>query len=427
MTEFVSPHLRTVLKTYQDNAPKTLKGPASLSLQHHLLNNHHLYSQAYVHKREPDSPPPPQNSSQSSTDEDYKHNPSPHTTNSSRSPLPAAQQQQRERDRSASPLPLLPLPPQCQPPILQQPILTVPDQECGQLDFCDLEGKKISCFKLGGEMRLCLPQIFNTILSEFTLDRINRTFEEFLIFISQCTEEQLNAFKLAKVLPEDVKSSNLITRTNAERLCSALLHRPDRNLSIMAKKRLKEGATQFRIYHRCFGKCEGICFPDLFTYKERACIECTECNGLFSPQKFVCHVCKDKPKENRTCHWGFDSSMWRSYVHVALDEPNRESLNKILDEISEREQDFLRHDQQIIMDNVDVYQLKRKVSLAFIYRTPNLTENFPHDFPINRSIASKQNSNKFLHPTHCKFFLIISPFYLKKKPLIIAFNIRNRL
>lgn len=269
MTEFVTPQLRSVLKTYQDSATKSLQGPG-LSLVHHL-------------KKELLSP--------DLTDESI-----------------------------IAPPPL--------PPEISQPILSAADTGRGVLYETVLEGKPIGCFLLGGEMRLCIPQILNNVLTDFTLDEINRIFDEQRIFCSQCTPEQLNEFKAAKILPEDVNTSGLITRTNAERLCSALLHRSDR-------RRHVKDAIKFTVYHRCFGKSEGICTPELYSYAEPACIECIECHGMFSPQKFVCHV--HKP-ENSTLHWGFDSTNWRAYLHVGLDEEHREKYTKILDELKERQQ-----------------------------------------------------------------------------------------
>ena len=35
---------------------------------------------------------------------------------------------------------------------------------------------------------------------------------------------------------------------------------------------------------------------------------------LLDPQGFVRHLHTDR--ENRTCHWGFDPSHWRCYVHL---------------------------------------------------------------------------------------------------------------
>lgn len=297
MTEFVTPHLRTVLKTYQSSATKSLQGPG-LSLVH-------------PHKKEFNSP-----------------------------------------ELNDDTITIIP-----QPPELTQPIISAADTGRGVLYETILEGKPIGCFLLGGEMRLCLPQFLNNVLTDFTLDQINRIFDELRIFCSQCTPEQLNEFKTAKILPDDVKASGLITKTNAERLCSALLHHSDRRRGIQI------GGTQFKVYHRCFGKTEGICIPELYSLKEPSCIECIECNGMFSPQKFVCHV--HRQQENQTCHWGFDSSNWRSYIHVSMDEDNVDKYTKILDDLKERERLETENVNMIILQR-DVTNLKRKVSSIFL-------------------------------------------------------------
>ena len=63
--------------------------------------------------------------------------------------------------------------------------------------------------------------------------------------------------------------------------------------------------------------------------------QCLECEGLFCPQKFVCH--SHNPK-NRTCHWGFDSDNWRSYLHLAEDytDSEMEKLSKIVTDFKNR-------------------------------------------------------------------------------------------
>lgn len=293
--QFVPPRLRTVLKTYQNSATKSLQGPGLT-----LIN---------PHKKEIESP--------ESGDEHMSH--------------------------------LSPMLPPPAPIILPHPILTAPDSRTGVLHKTLIEGKLIGSFELGGEMRLCLAQFLNDVLTDFGMDQINRVFDELRIFCSQCTPEQLQEFKHAKIIPKVVSSCGLITRTNAERLCSALLHLPERPCNI-------KGSISFKVYHRCFGKCEGICTPEMYSLKEPACIQCLECNGFFSPQRFVCHVHR---QENETCHWGFDSSNWRDYIHVNVDEQNREKFEKLLDALKEREREELEY--------LEIYlrkreHLKRKVS-----------------------------------------------------------------
>lgn len=286
MTEFVTPTIRTVLKTYQNSATNSLQGPGQS-----LPTQSPTSSLGTIIKKEPLSSPEPIDTV------------------------------------DPPPIPL-------RPTELPQPILTAPDPGRGELYQTELEGKPIGCFLLGGEMRLCLPQFLNNVLNDFSLDQINRIFDELRIFCSQCTPGQLMEFKAAKILPDDVKASGLITRTNAERLCSALLHRSEMRASNID---IPKGAISFKVYHRCFGKCDGICTPELYTtYLNPACIMCMECNLMFTPQKFVGHV--HRQKENRTCHWGFDSRNWRDYLHVAFDADNREKYAKMLDEMRDLEQ-----------------------------------------------------------------------------------------
>ncbi|XP_031623190.1 ski oncogene [Contarinia nasturtii] len=303
MNEFVTPHLRSVLKIYQDSATKSLQGPGSSIVVH-----------SSAMKKEIPSPD--------------------------------------LRDE-----PITPAAPPLQPPEIPQPVLSAADTGRSILYETILEGKQIGCFLLGGEMRLCFPQVLNNVLMNFGLDQINRIFDELRIFCSQCSPDQLNQFKAAKILPEDVNTSGLITRTNAERLCSALLHRGERAPIV-------KNAISFRVIHRCFGKCEGICTPEFYSYKDPACIRCIECNLMFSPQRFVCHVHSNQ--ENSTLHWGFDSNNWRAYLQVSEDEENREKYTALLDELREREQRDM-----VIALNIqrDDSNLKRKA--------PEMEESLP--------------------------------------------------
>jgi SKI/SNO/DAC family/c-SKI Smad4 binding domain len=333
--------LKNVLKTYQDHALKTLQGPASL-----FYTGHQFHKGL---KRELDSPPP-----SAISEEDCKRfSPSPTQSNTTQSMVNVI-----ERTESTPPTQDFCVSPvnysQMMQPIQSQPILTAPDSEKGLLMECIIEGKAIGCFQLGGELRLCFPQILHNILIGFPLDLIHRTIEDLHISCLQSTPEQTTEFKMAKILPPNVPPCGLITRTNAERLCSTLLHK-----SALKKKELSNYFS-FRVFHRCFGKCEGICTPELFSFTDRACIECVECHGMLAPNKFVLHVCKNKPKENFTCHWGFESNKWRSYIHVAMNEPELEMCTRKLDEIFACEIGFERllYEQSLLEESNN---LKRKV------------------------------------------------------------------
>lgn len=244
--DVVTPHISSVLRTYQASAPRSLQGPGA-------------------GRGGPAPPPPP--------------------------PLPRA----------------------------APPILLAADPVLGERGETALEGEPISCFSVGGERRLCLPQILTSVLTDFSLEQINRVCDDLQIYCSRCTPEQLHELKSTGVLPRTAPSCGLITQTDAERLCAALLHAP-----AAAAKRL----PGFRVYHECFGGARGVAAPEL------GLVQCAECRGVYVPRRFVCH---SHASEHRTCHWGFDSARWRRFLLVCDDERDKEKCEALLDDVAARE------------------------------------------------------------------------------------------
>uniref|UniRef100_A0A146LDV2 Ski oncogene n=1 Tax=Lygus hesperus TaxID=30085 RepID=A0A146LDV2_LYGHE len=267
MGQVYNPHLKKVLKTYQLSAPKSLQGPSSVLTE--------------VTKKEPVTEPSP--------------------------------------EPFYTPPPL---------PIQQLPILTAPDRSPSQRCETILYGESITCFLVGGEKRLCLPQLLHSILRDFTYAQINQVCDSLQIFCSRCNQEQLEELKETGILPKSAPSCGLITKTDAERLCSTLLHQP-----VPAPRSLMKTTLGITVYHECFGKCKGVLFPELYTDSESPCVECLECRGLFSPRQYVCH--SHRPPENRTCHWGFDSDNWRVYLLLHRDQPDLEEREKLLETIKQ--------------------------------------------------------------------------------------------
>lgn len=48
----------------------------------------------------------------------------------------------------------------------------------------------------------------------------------------------------------------------------------------------------------------------------------------------MCHVHRNL--ENRTVHWGFDSSNWKAYILVPEEQEDKERCLRLLDEMAER-------------------------------------------------------------------------------------------
>ncbi|CAB3365242.1 Hypothetical predicted protein [Cloeon dipterum] len=261
-----SPHLKKVLKTYQLTAQRSLKGPAGVD------------SKVEV-KAGGSSPPPP------------------------------------------------PPPPTQQPP----PVFYTQDRpNSSELLETVLRGASISCFNVGGELRLCLPQVINSVLHGFQATVIYMQCDELMIHCSRSSLEQLDVLKRDRQLPETAVSCGLITQTDAERLSGALL-----NAQAMPSKVAASAADSvIRVYHECFGVCYGLLTPALFDHGESECIECCDCRRLFSPQHFVTHVHADL--ENRTCHWGFDSAKWRVYLLLDEDQPDAKRLKDVLIQLKQR-------------------------------------------------------------------------------------------
>ncbi|CAM5105722.1 unnamed protein product [Natator depressus] len=250
-------------------------------------------------------------------------------------------QEMYKKDNGKEPAePVLHLPPIQPPPVMPGPFFMPSDRSTERCETI-LEGETISCFVVGGEKRLCLPQILNSVLRDFSLQQINSVCDELHVYCSRCTADQLEILKVMGILPFSAPSCGLITKTDAERLCNALLYggtyppRCKKEFSSTIELELTE--KSFKVYHECFGKCKGLLVPELYANPSAACIQCLDCRLMYPPHKFVVH--SHKSLENRTCHWGFDSANWRSYILLSQDYTGKEEkarLGQFLDEMKEK-------------------------------------------------------------------------------------------
>ncbi|CAL8355349.1 unnamed protein product [Gadus morhua 'NCC'] len=201
------------------------------------------------------------------------------------------------------------------PPVMSGPMFIPSDRSTERCETV-LEREPISCFVVGGEKRLCLPQILNTVLRDFSLQQINSVCDDLHIYCSRCTADQLEILKVVGILPFSAPSCGLITQTDAERLCNALIYGgtypPHCNKELSGTLELERSEKSFKVYHECFGRCKGLFVPELYSSPTAACIQCMDCRLMYPPHKFVVH--SHKRLENRTVHWGFDSANWRAYV-----------------------------------------------------------------------------------------------------------------
>ena len=95
------------------------------------------------------------------------------------------------------------------------------------LSETQIANRNIAAFDVGGEKWCCLPQILTGVLAQINLPAIHAACDELQIYCSTCTPEQLDVFKKTKIVSDTANSCGLITKSDAARLCSRLLERPE--------------------------------------------------------------------------------------------------------------------------------------------------------------------------------------------------------
>uniref|UniRef100_A0A667WVY0 Ski oncogene n=1 Tax=Myripristis murdjan TaxID=586833 RepID=A0A667WVY0_9TELE len=280
------------------------------------------------------------------------------------------------------------------PPVMPGPLFIPSDRSTERCETV-LESETISCFVVGGEKRLCLPQILNTVLRDFSLQQINSVCDELHIYCSRCTADQLEILKVMGILPFSAPSCGLITKTDAERLCNALIYGgayPPRCKKELSGATLELELTErsFKVYHECFGKCKGLFVPELYTSPNAACIQCMDCRLMYPTHKFVVH--SHKSLENRTCHWGFDSANWRAYILLGQDYTGKEEkarLEQLLDEIKEKFDFANKYKRKASSKACDPIPAKKSKHEDLPLQSPQGEKDKQHDWLRSLSASSK--------------------------------------
>lgn len=177
-----------------------------------------------------------------------------------------------------------------------------------------IDGVPLACFSSGGEKRVCYTELVNKVLKDFDGKDIDANRDRLQIYCPRCSPHQLELFKLAGVLSWSSTSASFISKTDSFRLIGILTASevPRRTSRSFPKDSLE-------VYHECFGGCAGILEIDKYTDPYAKCITCSQCDGVFSPRRFVVH--NHSSGEIHTCHWGFDDAKWRLYLMLCNEQP----------------------------------------------------------------------------------------------------------
>ncbi|VDK20414.1 unnamed protein product [Taenia asiatica] len=223
-------------------------------------------------------------------------------------------------------------------------------EETGELVYSIVEGEKVMGFNVWGEVRLCLPHLLRFVLNDVDIDEIGQAISKLRIACTKCSPRQLAMLHGCNALPGEVTSCGLIRKSDAERMLKFL--RSSRRRPTLADACPNVNATDGRTFvpeqtggkksaeerdvtlenfidvrHDCFGTQRGRVYPHLYNSVTSPCIVCRTCNTLFSPQDFVGHT-HSVNESDGCCHWGFDSTNWRSYLQLDIDSVGRQKKVK---------------------------------------------------------------------------------------------------
>lgn len=158
---------------------------------------------------------------------------------------------------------------------------TLADECEDKVKQVDLFGVRIVALIINGKERLCLAQISNTLLKEFSYNEIHNRRVALGITCVQCTPIQLEMLRRAGAMPSSSRRCGMITMREAERLCRSFLIEEQ-------PPELPENFF-FTVAHRINYGCKGRFIPARYISSRAKCIECFYCGEFYSPNKFIFH------------------------------------------------------------------------------------------------------------------------------------------
>ena len=174
-----------------------------------------------------------------------------------------------------------------------------------------LAGVPIVSLLIDAKERLCLAQISNTLLKQFSYNEIHNRRVALGITCVQCTPVQLEILRRAGAMPISSRRCGMITKREAERLVKSFLedNRPPK---------LPDNFF-FEVFHNCGWGCKGKFEPSRYNSSRAKCIRCNLCNLYFSPNKFIFHFHRTADaKYNHPDAANFNS--WRRHLHLVNSE-----------------------------------------------------------------------------------------------------------
>ncbi|XP_051511654.1 SKI family transcriptional corepressor 1 homolog-B-like isoform X2 [Myxocyprinus asiaticus] len=188
-----------------------------------------------------------------------------------------------------------------------QPYSSTSSLKPNQVSETALYGVPIVSLVIDGQERLCLAQISNTLLKNYSYNEIHNRRVALGITCVQCTPVQLEILRRAGAMPISSRRCGMITKREAERLCKSFLgaHNPPK---------LPENFA-FDVSHECAWGSRGSFIPARYNSSRAKCIKCTYCNMYFSPNKFIFHSHRT-PESKYTQPDAANFNSWRRHLKL---------------------------------------------------------------------------------------------------------------
>uniref|UniRef100_A0A8C5SRI7 SKI family transcriptional corepressor 1 n=1 Tax=Laticauda laticaudata TaxID=8630 RepID=A0A8C5SRI7_LATLA len=177
-----------------------------------------------------------------------------------------------------------------------------------QVGETSLYGVPIVSLVIDGQERLCLAQISNTLLKNYSYNEIHNRRVALGITCVQCTPVQLEILRRAGAMPISSRRCGMITKREAERLCKSFLgeHKPPK---------LPENFA-FDVVHECAWGSRGSFIPARYNSSRAKCIKCSYCSMYFSPNKFIFHSHRT-PDAKYTQPDAANFNSWRRHLKLS--------------------------------------------------------------------------------------------------------------
>ncbi|XP_071103557.1 SKI family transcriptional corepressor 1 homolog-B-like [Haliotis cracherodii] len=176
-----------------------------------------------------------------------------------------------------------------------------------------LFGVPIVCLYIDNKERLCLAQISNTILRDFSYNEIHNRRVALGITCMQCSPSQLEILRRTGAMPVSSRRCGLITKREAERLVKSFIED-------IPPPRLPEDFA-FKVSHACGWGSKGLFMPSRYNSSRAKCIKCLTCDAYFSPNKFIFHYHKLAGGEYKHPD-AANFNSWRRHLVLADDNPS---------------------------------------------------------------------------------------------------------